>query len=252
MIGMFDSGIGGLSILLEVRRLLPDADIVYYGDNAHFPYGERTSKEIIEFSSTITQMLKSMGAAMIVVACNTATVAAIEHLRRRFDLPFVGVEPAVKPASVNSNEAVAILLTQTTSEGKKYRDLLKRFADDRMVYTHCTAGLAKLVEKGEVNGDVARDILKRILDPIFSQGVENLVLGCTHYHFLTPLIRELAPYDIRIFSPAEAVAKQAVRVYNSLKIPPESNGKLQFICSGDKEAFKRAASAVTGINIFNI
>lgn len=233
-IGVFDSGEGGLSVLKEITRLLPEAEYVYYSDNAHCPYGEKSPEYIQDRARAITERLLKEGADVIVVACNTATAAAISVLRSEYSnassqevrdrvreltggrhdhICFIGMEPAVKPAALGTRTGVVgVLATAGTLKGSKYLKTKESVDDQVNVFEHVGRGFVELVEEGRLSGSEAEDVVKASLGPLLSAGADIIVLGCTHYPFLLPVLQKVAGPDIRFIDPAPAVARQLVRV----------------------------------------
>lgn len=211
MIGIFDSGSGGLSVLKEIVRLLPDERYVYLADNAHCPYGNKTPEYITDRCIDITGQLISKGADIIVVACNTATAAAIGTLRQEFGIKFIGMEPAVKPAALGTRTGViGVLATAGTLKGSKYLASKSSYEDGCHIVEHVGEGFVELVEGGELTGPRAEETVRRSLEPLLSQGADTIVLGCTHYPFLMPTMQKIA--DVRFIDPAPAVARHLVYV----------------------------------------
>lgn len=233
-IGVFDSGEGGLSVLKEITRLLPEAEYVYYSDNAHCPYGEKSPEYIQGRARAITERLLKEGADVIVVACNTATAAAISVLRAEYSdassqevrdrvqkltggrhdhICFIGMEPAVKPAALGTRTGVVgVLATAGTLKGSKYLKTKESVDDQVNVFEHVGRGFVELVEEGRLSGSEAEDVVKASLGPLLSAGADIIVLGCTHYPFLLPVLQKVAGPDIRFIDPAPAVARQLVHV----------------------------------------
>lgn len=233
-IGVFDSGEGGLSVLKEITRLLPEAEYVYYSDNAHCPYGEKSPEYIQDRARAITERLLKKGADVIVVACNTATAAAISVLRSEYSdassqevrdrvreltggrhdhICFIGMEPAVKPAALGTRTGVVgVLATAGTLKGSKYLKTKESVDDQVNVFEHVGRGFVELVEEGRLSGSEAEDVVKASLGPLLSAGADIIVLGCTHYPFLLPVLQKVAGPDIRFIDPAPAVARQLVHV----------------------------------------
>lgn len=233
-IGVFDSGEGGLSVLKEITRLLPEAEYVYYSDNAHCPYGEKSPEYIQDRARAITERLLKEGADVIVVACNTATAAAISVLRSEYSdassqevrdkvreltggrhdhICFIGMEPAVKPAALGTRTGVVgVLATAGTLKGSKYLKTKESVDDQVNVFEHVGRGFVELVEEGRLSGCEAEDVVKASLGPLLSAGADIIVLGCTHYPFLLPVLQKVAGPDIRFIDPAPAVARQLVHV----------------------------------------
>ena len=213
MIGIFDSGSGGLSVLREILRLLPKEDFIYYADNANCPYGEKTPVFIQNRSKTITEYLLSRGAQIIVVACNTATAAAITTLRNEYSVRFIGMEPAVKPAALSSKTGViGVLATAGTLKGSKYLTTKGIYEDDVKIVEHVGQGFVELVENGILDGPLAEETVRKSLQPLLDAGADRIVLGCTHYPFLRAVIQRVAGPDVQIIDPAPAVARHLIEV----------------------------------------
>ena len=207
-IGIFDSGVGGLSVWKEILRLIPCARFSYVSDGAYCPYGPRSAEEVIERTRAITRFLLHKGVDIIVVACNTATAAAIDTLRAEFDISFIGMEPAVKPAVLNSKSGVVgVLATKGTFNGKLYNNTLHKYGSGVEVLEQIGDGLVELVENGEYEGDKANALLHKYIDPMVNEGVDHIVLGCTHYPFLMREIEKITGKGVIIVDPAPAVAK---------------------------------------------
>lgn len=213
MIGIFDSGTGGLSVLKEIVRLLPDERYVYYSDNAHCPYGEKSPDFIRARCQAITKILLDKGADVIVVACNTATAAAIQDLRQTYSVPFIGMEPAVKPAALGTRTGViGVLATAGTLKASKYLKTKDLYQNGVRIEEHVGAGFVELVERGELEGPATERIVRSSVQPLLDAGADTIVLGCTHYPFLRPVIERVAGPGVRIIDPAPAVAQQVLRV----------------------------------------
>jgi glutamate racemase len=214
VIGMLDSGIGGFSILRHVRALLPKEHLIYLADQAQVPYGPRPVAEIRRFSYEITRFLQARRAKIVVVACNTASAAALNVLRDSFPgLPFVGMEPAVKPGAGQSRKGrIGVLATEATFGSRRYANLMARYAQGVMAFENPCDGVVEQIEAGQVDGPETERILGQALEPMMAAGVDTLVLGCTHYPFVRSLIRRLVGPDVEIVDPAPAVAQQVRRV----------------------------------------
>ncbi|MCF0174879.1 MAG: glutamate racemase [Bacteroidales bacterium] len=210
MIGVFDSGVGGLSVFKELRKALPRERYVYFCDNAHCPYGTKSQQYIIDRAEAITKFLMDKGCNIIVVACNTATAAAIAHLRSHYpDFPFVGIEPAVKlAAAVTSKKVIGTLATAGTLSGEKYALALNRLPADIKVVEHIGEGFVELVENGKFEGPEVEEVIKKSLNPLLEAGADVIVLGCTHYPFLSPAIEKIAGENVTVIDPAPAVARR--------------------------------------------
>lgn len=212
-IGIFDSGLGGLAVLKEIRQQLPDEDLIFFADQGRLPYGPRPTSEIRLFAEQITRFLLARNVKAIVVACNTASAAALAHLRKTFpDIPFVGMEPAVKPAAEQTqNRVVGVIATQSTCQSEIFESVVERFAKNVRVLSRACPGLVTQVEAGEFESAATFQLLHEYLDPMLAEGIDSLVLACTHFTFLTPAIQQVAS-GVRIIDPAPAVARQVGRV----------------------------------------
>lgn len=241
-IGMFDSGVGGLAVLAETRLLLPGEDILYYADTAHFPYGDRSAEEIRARADAITRNLLDRGAKVIVVACNTATSAAIASLRASYDVQFVGAEPALKPAVEKTHSGrVALLVTPGTARGEKLAHLIDRHGRDATVDVIEAPGLADAVEGGDIDAPTTRRLVAEYAEAVRRAGADALALGCTHYAFLRDAFeQELGP-DVTVIEPAAAIARHVARVLeeSALLNPRTGGGREEFIVSGDAANFER-------------
>ena len=241
-IGIFDSGSGGLSVYRELVKVLPQEHFVYYSDNAHCPYGEKTALYIQRRARFITEFLLDKGADIIVVACNTATAAAIATLRAQYpDVPFVGMEPAVKPAALGTKSGViGVLATAGTLKGSKYLNTRGLYADGVRVVEHVGQGFVELVENGILDGPQAEATVRASLQPLLDEGADIVVLGCTHYPFLRPLIERIAGPGVQVIDPAPAVARQTLRLLQeggvSMGTGPFS---IELNSSGDPAALER-------------
>lgn len=230
MVGFFDSGVGGTCILNAFRRLCPDVPTAYIADSANCPYGNKPPEEIIRLSEANVRKLLKKGCMVIVVACNTATAAAIDYLRAKYpEVPFVGLEPAVKPAALKSKTGVvAVLATQGTFNGRLYRETSARFAKNVTVLAtvadEFVTAVERAVKPGTIEVDVRRictkaneTMVRAKIEPLIAAGADHIVLGCTHFPHLKPLIEKVAAGRATVIDPSEAVALQAKRVYESIK-----------------------------------
>ncbi len=213
-IGVFDSGVGGLTVLRAIHQLMPDEPLLYLADQAHVPYGSRKLEEVQRFSETITRYLLERGARLIVVACNAASAAALKHLRVTFPhVPFVGMEPAVKPAAERTHSGVVgVLATPATFQGELYASVVERFAQGVRLLQHTCPGLVAQIEHGALDTPETRRILEEALRPMQQQGIDTVVLACTHYPFVIPLIQQIVGPKVRVIDPAPAVARQVQRL----------------------------------------
>ncbi|MDT8898801.1 glutamate racemase [Thermanaerothrix sp. 4228-RoL] len=249
-IGIFDSGVGGLSVLRAIRALLPQHPVIYLADQAHVPYGPRSLEEVRGFAEGITRFLLRHGARVIVVACNTASAAALYHLRTMYpDVPFVGMEPAVKPAAEQTQTGrVGVLATPATFQGALYASVVERFASHVRLYQDTCPGLVEAIEAGDLNGETPRQILERALRPMLAEGIDTVVLGCTHYPFVIPLIQEITGAEVRVIDPAPAVARQTQRVLDQRGwlTPLGRAGKVRFFTSGEVERLRMQVQRLLG------
>ena len=237
-IGVFDSGVGGLSVLREIRACLPQERLLYVADSGHVPYGEKSSEFIRERSQRIAEFLLGRGAKALVLACNTATAAAVGELRMRYpEVPIVGMEPAVKPAAAATRSGVVgVLATTGTLKSARFAALLDRFASDVRVITQPCPGLVECIESGQLDSPATRELLQRLVAPLLAEGCDTLILGCTHYPFVKPLLRELLPASVSLVDTGAAVARQLRRLLEERQLlaaaPPGGN---QFWSSGDPQ-----------------
>jgi len=236
-IGIFDSGVGGLSVLKEIRLQMPTESVLYFADQGHVPYGPRGLDEVRMFSEQITRFLLELGAKLIVVACNTASAAALHHLRLTFpETSFVGMEPAVKPAAESTqSHVVGVLATPATFQGALYASVVERFANGVTILQDTCSGLVGQIENGELDSPATQEILEKALRPMLKQGIDTVVLGCTHYPFVIPLIKQIVGPKVRVIDPAPAVARQASRLLDvtGLQNPGYHPIVLRFFTSGE-------------------
>jgi glutamate racemase len=260
LIGFFDSGVGGLSVWREVITRLPNSRTLYLADSAHCPYGARSTAEITDFSRAIARFLIRMGADLIVVACNTASAAALTALRREFPIPFVGMEPAVKPAAERTRSGhVGVLATAGTLNGGLFRSTSARYTEGVVLHVQEGEGLVELVEAGETESAAAEALLRRYITPMLSAGVDQIALGCTHYPLLLPLLRRMVPDHVTIIDPADAVARQVERVLGKMPLvgprhaetdPSAAEPQHRFFSTGSGEVLNQLADEIAGQHIF--
>jgi glutamate racemase len=252
-IGIFDSGVGGLSVFRAIQSELPGEHLIFIADQAHVPYGPRSLEEVREFAEGITRYLLAQHVKLIVVACNAASAAALQYLRQKFpQIHFVGMEPAVKPAAEHTaSKIVAVLATPATFQGALYASVVERFANGVVLLQHTCPGLVGQIEAGDLNGPFTRTIIKAALDPMLAQGADTVVLGCTHYPFVIPTIQEIAGSQVRVIDPAPAVARQVRRVLETLMLmnSTERNDITSSIyaTTGDPDRLKAALDALIGV-----
>lgn len=243
---MFDSGVGGLSILRQVRLLLPAEPVLYFADQANVPYGPRPMAEIQRFSRAITAFLVDRSAKLVVVACNTASAAALHPLREAFPgIPFVGMEPAVKPAAATTRtRLVGVLATPATFQGALFASVVERFAAGVEVVEQTLPGLVECIEAGDLDGPRPRSILTRGLEPLRQRGVDTLVLACTHYPLVIPLIREIAGPEIEVIDPSPAIARQTARLLSEhhLSAKGGDQGGIEYFSTADAERLRSLAA----------
>lgn len=246
-IGIFDSGIGGLSVLKELLRLLPGERYIYYSDEANCPYGDKTAEFVRERARAITRLLLDKGADIIVVACNTATAAAISSLRAEFDVPFVGMEPAVKPAALGTRTGtIGVLATAGTLKGSLYLDTKSKFEDNVRIVEHVGRGFVEMVEAGKFSGDEVERVCRESLEPLLAAGADRIVLGCTHYPFLLPTLEKIAEgHDVEFINPAPAVAR---RVLQLLPHKETAQPGVELLSSGTSDALERSSTYIGSIS----
>ncbi len=215
-IGIFDSGVGGTSIFKEIHALLPNENIIYLADSRNAPYGNKTQEEIKSLSIKNTEYLLSKDCKIIVVACNTATTNAISYLRESYQVPFIGIEPAIKPAALNTQtKAVGILATKGTLSSQLFHKTSDLYANGIKVVEQIGEGIVPLIESGKLNSDEMKDLLQFYLEPMLKANIDYLVLGCTHYPYLIPMLETMLPEDVKIIDSGLAVAKQTKAVLQS-------------------------------------
>ncbi len=235
-VGVFDSGVGGLSVLRCMREELPYEDFLYVADSGYAPYGERPAEYIEKRAFMITDFLIEEGSKAIVVACNTATAVAIAKLRSAFDIPIIGMEPGVKPAiAATQCKIVGIMATTETLKSEKFRLLVKRFCNDCTIVTQACPGLVEQVERFDLEGEKTYELLKRYVGELVEKGADIIVLGCTHYPFLSGIIRKIAGDGVKIIDTGVAVAREVHRRLETAGILADGSGTgmERFWTSGD-------------------
>jgi glutamate racemase len=211
-IGLFDSGIGGTSIWSAIHELLPNEDTIYLADSKNAPYGQKSKEEIIHLSNKNVEFLLNQNAKIIVVACNTATTNAIKELRAKYDVPFIGIEPAIKPAATHSQKhIIGILATQGTLNSELFHQTAEKFHDTKII-EQIGHGLVPLIENGAIHSPEMNQLLHSYLQPMIEANIDYLVLGCSHYPYLIPQIKKILPKEINIIDSGEAVARQTRKV----------------------------------------
>jgi len=234
---VFDSGVGGLSVLREIRHQCPQENLTFLADQAHVPYGPRPLAQVREFSVAITRFLLNQGVKLIVVACNTASAAALYTLRETFhETPFVGMEPAVKPAAEQTQSGVVgVLATPATFQGRLYASVIERFANGVSILQDTCPGLVSQIEEGKLDDTKTRSILESALTPMLEKGIDRVVMGCTHYPFVIPLIQDIVGPGVKVIDPAPAVARQVGRVLvaHGLENIETIPGHTRYLTSGE-------------------
>ena len=248
-IGLFDSGVGGTSIWRELIQLLPYENTIYLADSKHAPYGEKSKDEIICLSEKNTEFLLNKNAKIIVVACNTATTNAIAHLRAKYNVPFIGIEPAIKPAALQTiSGAVGILATKGTLSSELFDITKGKFAKNIDVVEQVGEGLVEMIESGQMETENMKDLLKKYLKPMIEKQVDYLILGCTHYPYLIPQIKQIVPESLKIIDSGEAVARQTYQVLskNYLLNTQDVVGKHLLFSNSNAEVLKHLLKDVKG------
>ncbi|AUS04837.1 glutamate racemase [Pseudotamlana carrageenivorans] len=237
-IGIFDSGVGGTSIWKEIQALLPQENMIYLADSKHAPYGPKGKQAIIDLSIKNTDYLINQGCKLIVVACNTATTNAIEFLRQNYKTPFIGIEPAIKPAALNSKtHTIGILATKGTLSSELFHKTAHLFASDSKIMEQEGHSIVELIEAGKLHSEAMKALLEEYLRPMIDADIDYLVLGCTHYPYLIPILLKLLPKSIKIIDSGEAVARQtkAVLTQHNLLNPSSKKGKSTFYTNANPE-----------------
>ncbi len=254
-IGLFDSGAGGLTVLSALRQALPCENYIYFGDTAHCPYGLRSVAEVIELSCRISQFLIDQGAKLIVVACNTASQAALNTLRATFSVPFVGVVPAVKPAARATKKGrIGVAATNQAAKALYLRQLIDEFAEGIEVYAVGCPELVTLVEQGELDGPGVEEVVRHALQPLLAQDVDVIVLGCTHFPALRPVIERITNHRVQVIDSGSAIARRTRSVLDAEALihqgnSASANGELQLWCSGNPAVFSAVSSKLLGYPI---
>ncbi len=251
-IGVFDSGVGGLSVLHEIRKLLPYENLIYVADSAHAPYGDKPKEFILKRSTAIVEFFLSQNVKALVVACNTATAAAVKELRHKYDLPMVAMEPAIKPAAEQTNTGViGVLATHRTIHSNNFKILFERFAAQVKIIPQACPGLVERVEQGDLNSTEIRGLVSQYVEPLIAQKADILVLGCTHYPFLAPLIKEIAGTQIKVIDSGIAIARQLRSLLGNhdLLATKQYQGMEQFWCSSENREIYEVIAGLWGNNV---
>ncbi|MFQ3229806.1 glutamate racemase [Reinekea sp.] len=246
MIGVFDSGVGGLTVLSSVAQLMPNTSLIYVADRAHAPYGDLTEAKLLQRSRLITQWLIAQGCSLIVIACNTATALAIDTLREEFDLPIVGVEPGVKPAAISSqSHCIGIMATENTVASSRYKRLLERFMPSVKIISQGCMGLADAIEQ---DSNKIAALLERYSQPLISAGADQLVLGCTHYPLVKDQLSALVGRKIQIVDTSDAVALEVKRRYLNVPNTEEQNASIALFSTGSDLSINRTVRAYASLS----
>jgi len=253
-VGVFDSGVGGLSVLAHIRHVLPQQSLIYAADSLHAPYGSKSQAFIVDRSIQLSDFLISRGAKALVVACNTATAAAIGELRRRYAIPIIGMEPAVKPAAAATRSGVVgVLATSGTLQSAQFAALLESYGRQVRVETQACIGLVECIERGELQDAATRQLLQRYIHPLLDAGADTLVLGCTHYPFVRPLIEDIAGPDVVIIDTGAAVARQLKYRLREANLLVDSSagesGATEFWSNADTASAQSVISLLWGASV---
>ena len=239
-IGIFDSGIGGTSIWSAIHELLPNEKTIYLADSKNAPYGQKSKEEIVALSMKNTEFLLEMNCKLIVVACNTATTNAIQELRAKYDIPFIGIEPAIKPAVTHSKtQIIGILATQGTLNSELFHKTTEKYHNTRII-EQVGHGLVQLIENGDINSPEMTQLLESYLKPMIEANIDYLVLGCSHYPYLIPQLKKILPKNIQIIDSGQAVAKQTQRILREkVGFSSLENGQSIFYTNTNPEVLKK-------------
>jgi glutamate racemase len=252
-IGVFDSGVGGLWILRHLQDKMPMYNYVFFGDQGHVPYGKRPLEEIKSFSEKIAKFLIIKNCKVIVIACNTASAASLKYLREKFpDVLFIGMEPAIKPAvEITHTKKVGVLATSATFQGELYNSVVERFAHDVEIFKDTCPGLVSQIEKGDLEGTITSSILEKSLRPMLKNNIDVVVLGCTHYPFVIPLIKKIVGEKVNVIDPTYAIVEQVSRILkeNNLSDKSSNKGKIDIFTSGKVEDIKPILSKLFDKNM---
>lgn len=241
-IGIFDSGVGGTSIFKEIHQLLPNESIIYLADSSNAPYGDKASEDIKNLSEKNTRFLLSMNCKLIVVACNTATTNAISYLRASYNVPFIGIEPAIKPAALQTKTGcIGILATKGTLASDLFHKTTNLYSTTIRVIEQIGTGIVELIEDGKLYSKDMRHLLKTYLKPMILAKIDYLVLGCTHYPYLIPILRELLPEHVQIIDSGEAVARQTKHILNQNNLLNTFNARptIEFYTNNNPEVLQQ-------------
>lgn len=234
-IGVFDSGVGGVSVLSELTSVLENEDFLYFGDSYNAPYGTKTDSEILKLSEACVKKLLKMGAKAIVIACNTATSVCVNFLREKYkDIPIIGIEPAIKPAAeYKENSKILVMATPMTLKREKFKNLTESFSEHEKIISLPCPGLVELIEQGKTDSVETEEFLRDLLSPYFDEKIDSVVLGCTHYPFVREVIKKVFPYEVKIFDGGHGTACETKRRIKGMENNPRHKGKVCFLNSKD-------------------
>ena len=251
-IGVMDSGIGGLTVWQELIEIMPNENYLYFGDSGFCPYGSKDSDEILPRVKKIINFLIENECKIIVVACNAITASSIEFLRKNYSIPFIGMEPAIKPALINTKtKAIGVLATEQALKGKLFFNTKAKYAQGINIIEQIGQGLVESVEAHDFDSESTMELLKKYLDPMLDKNIDFIVLGCTHYPFLQESIKKILGDNISILNPAAAVARQTLNILEKLKLRMkfgQIQGKSTFFTTGDTERMKNILSRIKKAN----
>ncbi len=249
-IGIFDSGVGGLSVLREVQKLLPNESIIYLADQANIPYGNKTESQLRKIISKDIEFLEGKDVKIVIIACNTATVYALDFLRSKFNIPIMGVVPVVKTlANKTKSGRVAVFSTPATAKSQYLINLINKFAPNTQVYTVGSSGLEHLVEQGKTNGEEINKAVKKALLPLLTKNVDSIALGCTHYPFLNAQMKKVLGSKVRIYDSGSAIARRTRQVLENENSLSNRHGKDYFFTTADPDKFKKVAEKLLGYGV---
>ena len=253
-IGLFDSGIGGLSIYNEIKNSMPNESTIYIADNLNAPYGKKTESEIIQLSIKNTQKLVDLRCKLIIVACNTATTNAIEVLRKKFNIPIVGIEPAIKPAMLETkSNNIGVLATEKTLSSNLFLQTSDRFSKGINIHEQIGFDLVKIIEENGINEELLIPKLREYIEPMLEKNIDHLVLGCTHYYYLMYLLKKILPNGVKILDSSRAVTKRVKNLLKDYNIDSNtSKTKNIFLCTGNDNVIKKFLSSNDKISKINL
>ena len=253
-IGLFDSGIGGLSIYNEIKNSMPNESTIYIADNLNAPYGKKAESEIIQLSIKNTQKLVDLRCKLIIVACNTATTNAIEVLRKKFNIPIVGIEPAIKPAMLETkSNNIGVLATEKTLSSNLFLKTSDRFSKGINIHEQIGFDLVKIIEENGINEELLIPKLREYIEPMLEKNIDHLVLGCTHYYYLMCLLKKILPNGVKILDSSRAVTKRVKNLLKDYNIDSNtSKTKNIFLCTGNDNVIKKFLSSNDKISKINL